>query len=97
MRTPFACTMTSRSIWSMSAMTRSYLVRSVAAAGGARRSAMIFNGLHASHAMPGVLARLGARARVGDEERAAETGGLVDDGERVGVHDGRGRAEMALT
>ena len=31
--------------------------------------------------MPGVLARLGARARVGDEERAAETGGLVDDGE----------------
>ena len=28
--------------------------------------------------MPGVLARLGARARVGDEERAAETGRLVD-------------------
>ena len=27
--------------------------------------------------MPGVLARLGARARVGDEERAAETGRLV--------------------
>ena len=29
--------------------------------------------------MPGVLARLGARVPVGDEERAAETGGLVDD------------------
>ena len=30
--------------------------------------------------MPEVLARLGARARVGDEERAAEAGQLVDDG-----------------